>query len=63
MFPDFNNPIFRDETKAREWLEAELWPDGPVCPHCGVLNGSTKVHGATGALASICATIAAHSSR
>ena len=48
MFPDFNNPIFQDETKAREWLEAELWPDGPVCPHCGVLNGSTKVHGTTG---------------
>jgi transposase-like protein len=47
MFPDFNNPIFRDEAKARKWLEAELWPDGPICPHCGVLNGSTKVHGAT----------------
>ena len=48
MFPDFNNQIFRDEIKAREWLETELWPDGPVCPHCGVLNGSTKVRGATG---------------
>jgi transposase-like protein len=48
MFPDFNNPIFRNETKAREWLEAELWPEGPVCPHCGVLNGSTKVHGIAG---------------
>jgi transposase-like protein len=48
MSPDFNNPIFQDETKAREWLETELWPDGPVCPHCGVLNGSTKVQGTTG---------------
>lgn len=48
MFPDFNNQIFQDETKAREWLEVELWPDGPICPHCGVLNGSTRVHGATG---------------
>jgi transposase-like protein len=48
MSPDFNNPIFQDESKAREWLETELWPDGPVCPHCGVLNGSTKVHGITG---------------
>ena len=48
MSSDFNNPIFQDETKAREWLEAELWPEGPVCPHCGVLNGSTKVQGATG---------------
>src|SRR4051812_19048419 len=29
------NPIFNDETKAREWLEARLWPEGPICPHCG----------------------------
>jgi transposase-like protein len=29
------NPIFQDETKAREWLEARVWPTGPVCPHCG----------------------------
>jgi transposase-like protein len=29
------NPIFNDETKAREWLEARVWPNGPVCPHCG----------------------------
>ena len=27
--------IFTDETKAREWLESQVWPDGPVCPHCG----------------------------
>ena len=29
------NPIFNDEAKAREWLEARVWPQGPVCPHCG----------------------------
>ncbi|WFU80943.1 IS1595 family transposase [Bradyrhizobium sp. CIAT3101] len=29
------NPIFLDETKAREWLEARVWPQGPTCPHCG----------------------------
>ncbi|MFN3656669.1 MAG: IS1595 family transposase [Pseudolabrys sp.] len=29
------NPIFQDEGKAREWLEARVWPKGPVCPHCG----------------------------
>ena len=27
--------IFTDETKAREWLESRMWPNGPVCPHCG----------------------------
>jgi transposase-like protein len=29
------NPIFNDETAAREWLEARVWPEGPTCPHCG----------------------------
>lgn len=31
----FQNPIFQDETKAREALEAVRWPEGPYCPHCG----------------------------
>jgi transposase-like protein len=39
------NPIFSDDDKAREWLEAALWPDGPVCPHCGTLGEATKVMG------------------
>ena len=35
MTSNLQNPIFTDETKAREWLEARVWPEGPVCPHCG----------------------------
>ena len=35
MTADLTNPIFTDEAKAREWLEARRWPNGPVCPHCG----------------------------
>ena len=35
MTANLQNPIFTDETKAREWLEARAWPNGPVCPHCG----------------------------
>jgi transposase-like protein len=35
MTASLQNPIFTDETKAREWLEARVWPNGPVCPHCG----------------------------
>jgi transposase-like protein len=31
----FQNPIFHDEDRAREALEAELWPNGPYCRHCG----------------------------
>ncbi len=29
------NPIFQDEAKAREWLEARVWENGVACPHCG----------------------------
>ncbi len=29
------NPIFLDETKARDWLESRVWANGRVCPHCG----------------------------
>jgi transposase-like protein len=31
----FQDPMFYDEDKARQALEAELWPDGPYCRHCG----------------------------
>lgn len=27
-------PLFTDEDKARAFLEAKRWPNGPVCPHC-----------------------------
>jgi transposase-like protein len=26
---------FHNEEAAFEYVEAELWPDGPTCPHCG----------------------------
>lgn len=42
---DLSNPIFHDEDKAREWLEARIWPDGPVCPHCGVIDQATLMRG------------------
>ena len=35
---DLQNPIFHDDALAREWLENHLWPDGPVCPHCGSVD-------------------------
>src|SRR3954453_17682881 len=35
MNVDLTDPIFHDENKAREHLEAARWPDGPYCPHCG----------------------------
>lgn len=42
---DINNPIFTDETKAREYLEAIRWPEGPTCPHCGSVEGIRKMEG------------------
>lgn len=35
---NLTNPIFSDETKAREYLEGERWPDGVACPFCGGLD-------------------------
>jgi transposase-like protein len=28
-------PQFHDEAAAYSYVESILWPDGPVCPHCG----------------------------
>jgi transposase-like protein len=42
---DFTNKIFHDETAAREWLEARIWANGRTCPHCGVVDASTLMHG------------------
>ena len=30
---------FQSEAAAFEYLEMTLWPDGPVCPHCGEHGG------------------------
>ena len=42
---DINSPVFKSEKKARQWLEARLWPDGPVCPHCGSFENITMLKG------------------
>ncbi len=36
-------PQYRDEDKAREYLEALRWPDGAVCPHCGAMDHVYKI--------------------
>lgn len=37
-------PHFTDEDKAREYLEKMRWPDGPVCPHCGLLGEAYRIN-------------------
>jgi transposase-like protein len=36
---------FTDEAAARKHLEALLWPEGPVCAHCGVIAEATLLKG------------------
>lgn len=31
----FNSKALQDEAAAYRWVEAEVWPDGPICPHYG----------------------------
>ncbi|HEX2257286.1 MAG TPA: IS1595 family transposase [Afifellaceae bacterium] len=35
---NLTDPRFHDAEKAREWFEAQRWPHGPFCPHCGNAN-------------------------
>jgi transposase-like protein len=42
-------PEFTDPDKAREVLEAERWPDGPICPHCGIIGEAYKLEPKEGA--------------
>jgi transposase-like protein len=37
--------IYTDETAARKHLESLQWPDGPVCPHCGVVDNAKLLKG------------------
>jgi transposase-like protein len=36
-------PHFQDADKTREFLEMKRWPEGPICPHCGVIGESYKL--------------------
>ncbi len=40
-----NQPQFQDADKAREYLEHQVWPAGPVCPHCGSVKVPYELKG------------------
>jgi len=42
-----NAPQLSNEDAAIAYVEARLWPDGPVCPHCGAIGEATKLKGKT----------------
>jgi len=41
-------PRFIDPVAARKHLEALRWPDGPECPHCGLINATSTKGGREG---------------
>src|SRR5690606_34377503 len=36
---------FHDEAAAYRFVEARIWPNGPVCPHCGGVERISKMKG------------------
>src|SRR3984957_6880655 len=38
----FTAPHFQSPELAREWLEGQRWPEGPICSHCGTINHAYK---------------------
>jgi transposase-like protein len=42
-----NAPHLCDEKAAFAYVEAHLWPQGPVCPHCGTVGEASRSQGKT----------------
>jgi transposase-like protein len=40
-----NSKKLHDESAAYAWVEARLWPSGPICPHCGGFARIGKMQG------------------
>src|ERR1700688_962824 len=37
--------VLQDEAAAYACVEARIWPEGPVCPHCGGVDRISKMGG------------------
>lgn len=46
-------PQYRDEDAARAFIEKQCWPDGPECPHCGLVNEATKLEPRNGSKSAV----------
>lgn len=44
LVTDCPDAALSSDADARAWFEAMLWPDGPICPHCGSRK-STRLGG------------------
>jgi transposase-like protein len=45
MKSELSAPYFHNEAAAFGYVEAKLWPDGPICPHCGVIGQAGRLKG------------------
>src|SRR3954470_8990800 len=45
MASHLSQPHFHDEEKAFSYVEAQVWPEGPVCPNCGGVERISKMQG------------------
>ena len=45
MASTLSAPHFHDEKAAYKFLEKRVWPNGPVCPHCGGIERISKMEG------------------
>lgn len=45
MTSHLNQPHFQNPDKARQYLERVRWPDGAICPHCGVIGEHYELAG------------------
>lgn len=43
MASKLSEPQFHSEEAAYEYVEARLWPEGPVCPHCGSVDNARSI--------------------
>jgi transposase-like protein len=43
--PVLSSPHFHNEDEAFAYVEARVWPEGPVCPHCGGVERISKMQG------------------
>lgn len=45
MKTEAQHEVFTNEAKAIEFWEKQRWPDGPICPHCGLVGEAYKLQG------------------
>src|SRR5579863_8625008 len=45
MKSTISDKCFHSEAAAYEFVERLLWPEGPICPHCGGVDRISKMEG------------------